>query len=254
MRSPVQVRLPRPSLAWLRLAKLVDHKFYKQMNSFHLKIAACLFMLVDHVGALFFPDLIWLRVIGRFSFPLFAYLLAIGFTNTSNVYKYLGRLLIFALVSQPIFYLAFPGVTLNIFVTLFLGLVAIFLYNKIKNKYLAMAMVLFIALLGELIKVDYGWYGVLFPISFYWYISSKNIFNLVIWQISLNIFFILQRYLLAQLNLFIFESQIFIQFFSLVPLFFIKFYNGQIGRRFKYVFYAFYPGHLLFLILIKYFI
>lgn len=224
------------------------------MNSFHLKILACLFMLIDHIGALFFPDFIWLRIIGRLSFPLFAYLLAIGFTHTSNVYKYLGRLLVFALITQPIFYLAFPNNSLNIFVTLFLGLVAIFLYEKSRYKYFSWLLVLFIAGLGELIKVDYGWYGVLFPFSFYLYIKNKNIFNLIIWQIILNILFVLERYVLAQFNLYIFEPQIFIQFFSLVPLFLIKFYNGQIGRKFKYIFYAFYPGHILFLVLIKYFI
>lgn len=224
------------------------------MNSFHLKLLACLFMLVDHIGALFFPDLLWLRIIGRFTFPLFAYLLAVGFTYTSNVYKYLGRLFIFALVTQPIFYLAFPSRTLNIFVTLFLGLVAIFLYNKIKNKYLAWAMVLFVALVGDFLKVDYGWYGVLFPFSFYLYIRSKNILNLALWQLILNIMFILQRYIFAQFNLFIFEPQIFIQLFSLAPLLIIKFYNGQIGRKLKYAFYAFYPGHILFLVLIKYFL
>ncbi len=219
------------------------------MNSFHLKIAACLFMLVDHIGALFFPDFIILRIIGRFSFPLFAYLLAVGFIHTKNIYKYLGRLLVFALISQPVYYLAFPNNILNIFVTLFLGLVAIFLYEKSKNKLLSWLLVLLVAGLGEFIKVDYGWYGVLFPISFYLYLKNKNIYGLIFFQIILNIFFVLKYYIITQFNLF--DPQIFIQFFSLAPLLTLKFYNGQIGKKFKYAFYVFYPGHLLFLVFIK---
>ncbi len=211
-------------------------------------------MLVDHIGALFFPDLVWLRLIGRLSFPIFAFLLAGGFIYTSNIYKYLGRLFIFALITQPFFYLAFPGNTLNIFATLFLGLVAILFYDKIKNRYLAWLAVLLVAIVGELIKVDYGLYGVLFPLSFYLFIKQKSFSRLIIFQIILNLIFILKFYIFIQLNLFVFTYQLFIQFFSLFSIWLIKYYNGQRGRRFKYAFYSFYPLHILVLVLLKYFL
>lgn len=45
------------------------------MNSFRLKIVACLFMVVDHT-ALFLPAVIALPMhwIGRLAYPLFAFL------------------------------------------------------------------------------------------------------------------------------------------------------------------------------------
>lgn len=34
-----------------------------------VKFLACLFMVIDHIGCYFFPQLIWLRMIGRISMP-----------------------------------------------------------------------------------------------------------------------------------------------------------------------------------------
>ena len=72
-----------------------------------LKIIACLLMLIDHMGAALFPEAIIIRMIGRLSFPIFAYLIAIGYSKTNSFSKYLYRLLIFAAVSQIPFSLAF---------------------------------------------------------------------------------------------------------------------------------------------------
>ncbi len=46
-------------------------------------------MLIDHLGAVLFPEVIILRMIGRLSFPIFAYLIAIGYSKTNSVFKYL---------------------------------------------------------------------------------------------------------------------------------------------------------------------
>ena len=64
-------------------------------------------MAVDHIGYVFFPDKMWLRIIGRIAFPLFAYCLATGCIYTKNPKKYAIRLLIFSFVSQPFYSLAF---------------------------------------------------------------------------------------------------------------------------------------------------
>ena len=37
-----------------------------------LKLLACTFMLVDHIGAILFPELSVLRAVGRLAMPLFA--------------------------------------------------------------------------------------------------------------------------------------------------------------------------------------
>ena len=77
------------------------------MTVFHLKIIAILTMTIDHVGFFFFPDIEVLRIIGRLSFPLFAWLIANGAYHTKNMHAYLVRLFIFALISQVPFSLAF---------------------------------------------------------------------------------------------------------------------------------------------------
>lgn len=68
-----------------------------------LKIIAMVTMLIDHTALLLLldaPYYIYLRIIGRIAFPIFAYQLAIGFKRTSNRKKYATRLFLFALVSQ----------------------------------------------------------------------------------------------------------------------------------------------------------
>ncbi|MFB2921097.1 TraX family protein [Aerosakkonema funiforme] len=48
------------------------------MTAFQIKVLAALLMLVDHIGAIFFPKIFVLRIVGRLSFPLFAWLIGQG--------------------------------------------------------------------------------------------------------------------------------------------------------------------------------
>ncbi|MDF2673199.1 MAG: conjugal transfer protein TraX, partial [Clostridiales bacterium] len=65
-----------------------------------LKILAMVTMFIDHVGYMFFPGQMLYRTIGRLAFPIFAYQIAIGYSKTSNLKKYVERLFIFALITQ----------------------------------------------------------------------------------------------------------------------------------------------------------
>ena len=132
----------------------------KKLSTFTLKLIAIITMVIDHTGAIFFPDQMWLRAIGRIAFPIFVFLLVEGLFNTSNIKKYLTRLGIFALISEIPFDMAFykarfgvdfltdlKGATQdmqildlfirrlikhqNIFFTLFLGLLAIYLMKLV---------------------------------------------------------------------------------------------------------------------------
>ena len=78
-------------------------------------------MFVDHYQVMIGGSEI-LRVIGRLSFPIFAFTLNEGYVHTRNLKKYLLRLFCFAVVIQGLFILCADGRDINIFFTLFLGL------------------------------------------------------------------------------------------------------------------------------------
>jgi hypothetical protein len=122
-----------------------------------LKWIAIITMTVDHVGVIFYPEFTVLRFIGRFSFPLFAYLLILGIENTRNIRNYFVRLFIFALISQVPFFLALdygPFELLNIFFTLSSGLLFIYFFKKT-------SVFTFAPLFASLVlPFDYGIYGI----------------------------------------------------------------------------------------------
>jgi hypothetical protein len=94
-----------------------------------LKLLALLVMTVDHANRVIWSkESEWMVIIGRFAFPLFAFLIARNSLYTSNPWKYLGRLLVFAAISQPIYALALDHSwlsPLNVLFTLTLGLLAV---------------------------------------------------------------------------------------------------------------------------------
>jgi len=122
-----------------------------------LKWIAIITMTVDHVGVMLYPEFTVLRFIGRFSFPLFAYLLILGMENTRNIRYYFTRLFIFALISQVPFFLALdygPFDSLNIFFTLSSGLLFIYFFKK------SSVFVLVPVFASLVLPFDYGIYGI----------------------------------------------------------------------------------------------
>ena len=103
-----------------------------------LKLIAMISMVFDHVGDLFFPELLWPRAIGRLAMPIFAFCIAEGYAHTRDKRKYLLRMGIFALVSEIPFDLAFEGKIglghQNIMLTFFLSILALMLYDAIRGS------------------------------------------------------------------------------------------------------------------------
>ena len=124
-------------------------------------------MVIDHIGFLFFPQMIVLRIIGRISFPLFAYLLVRGFHVTSNRKKYFSRLIIAGIISQPIFMVFTGGSDINIFGTLVLGFLAIWTISSSIHRYKKTLLCGVIALTALVVPVEYGIIGVGIVVSFY---------------------------------------------------------------------------------------
>lgn len=237
------------------------------MSSFIIKLIAIITMICDHSSDAIVGHLTFFNIIGRIAFPLFCFQLVIGYKHTTNIKKYLIRLIIFGLLSQvpfSIFIYSFTGTfdTLNIFFTLFLGLIAILTLDKLPNKWLAIIIDALIILIADFIKVDYGWFGVCLILCIFVFYNDKHnkkenannfldIFrNNILFTIA---FFLLcfTKYCIhfAIANAYIVWAEILGTFF---PIIFMLLYNGKKGPSFKYFFYAFYPIHLLLLTLIHY--
>jgi hypothetical protein len=208
---------------------------YTAMNAFSIKLFAIILMVIDHIGLFFFPQYFVFRVVGRLSFPLFAWLIANGAYHTHNIKAYIIRIVVFALVAQIPFLMANrlidPTFTmLNVLFTLGLGLGAIFVIKKTKNKLMWVLATAAMAGLAHYCNTDYGFFGVLSVAAFYLTFKSFPLTFLTQSCIYLFPFFFLTGY-----------KTHFIEPFALFSLSFIFWYNKQEGPKAKYLFYVFYP-------------
>lgn len=127
------------------------------LNTDFLKFIGIITMVIDHLGKVFYENNIWFQLIGRITFPIFAYCLVIGFLRTKNVSKYFVRLFTFSIISQPIYIWLFgyPWSDLNIFFTLILGLFSI--YSISRKQWL---LVVISHLAPIFLTIDYGVAGI----------------------------------------------------------------------------------------------
>ncbi len=239
-----------------------------------LKMIAVVTMLTDHLAAVVLPSLLaryeifyfgdyssghmqeliaqtgvggWIyvlyqvmrRIFGRLAFPIYCFLLVEGFGRTRSRLKYAGRLFAFALISEIPFNLAFRGNVLdgsyqNIFFTLLFGFAMIWAMEEVERRicqpFLRLcgfaAAFLGAAFAAEAFKCDYGAHGIIAIALLYLFRKNKReqiIAGCVafLWEITAPFAFV-----------------------------FIGFYNGRRGWKLKYLFYAFYPVHLLVLYLL----
>ena len=130
----------------------MTNKIPKILNSFHLKMIALVTMFIDHFSFVYLNNLIIndnqvlllniahsMRLIGRIAFPLYCFLLVLGFLHTKNINKYMFRLLIFAFISEIPFDLAINKCLIefqsnNVLFTLLLGLILIYIVSLIEKK------------------------------------------------------------------------------------------------------------------------
>ena len=212
-------------------------------SSFTLKIIAIIFMLCDHFGDAILKPFSFFNVLGRIAFPIFAFQLTEGYIHTKNLKKYFKRLIIFAIISQIPFMLFSSTFTsrfsLNIFFTLFIGLFAIYIYDKSHNKFLGILVTIFLCALAQLIKTDYGAWGVCIIMIFYIFKDKK------IWMCLLYLLSCLLKYLPSLLASNFHYIYMLLLLGTASSIFFIILYNGKQGKKVKYLLYAFYPLHML---------
>lgn len=215
-------------------------------------------MLIDHIGAIVISKYIYAnggyysllpwegdgsaisiiysitRLIGRLAFPIYCFLIVEGFFHTKNIKKMILTLGLFAIISEIPFNLAlsdtikYPSAQ-NVFVTLFLGVVAMQITKILVKKYgfngkfYGLFLAVAIAYVNEYIGGDYGYYGIFFIIILYNLRFERTYQAIAAFALGIA------QYSAALSSLLIYQ------------------YNGQRGRQPKYFFYIFYPAHLLLL-------
>ena len=239
----------------------------KRITGYHLKMIALFTMLIDHVGAVLLYRYIvaihgyndallvgiyeLMRYVGRMAFPLYCFLLVEGFRHTKSVGKYALRLGVFALISEVPFDLAIEGTVWepdynNVFFTLLIGLLLIWGISYIERFYefwkernldrfigtlftIALGILLTApaAFIAEyVLHTDYGMGGVLAILVLYLLRNYRSL-----------------AYVAAVLILYIFAGST--EILALAMLFPLSLYDGSRGKQTKYLYYAFYPAHLL---------
>ncbi len=208
------------------------------LTAFHIKVFAAILMVVDHVGYVLEDE--WLRIVGRFSFPLFIWLLTQGAKHTKNWQHYQRRLLVLAIASQPI-YALFIGrlLPLNAVFQLWLGLI---LVRLVKQR--QMTVLLWFGSVGvATLFFDYGYYGIglVYLMSSYPFLLPNRP-----QPISPRVNVMLWVAVFVALHLYYDVSNFSLQIFALPVILLIPFLNTIHERGPKArCFYWFYPLHFI---------
>lgn len=227
-----------------------------------LKIIACILMVIDHVGVILLPHLLILRVIGRLSYPIFAYLLAEGCRYTRNKKKRFLLVFGLAMICELATVVVMGAPEGGILVNFSLAILLIYEVQAIKRAMaqkrpgrafglLALFLLSVAAVYGFVefvLYVDYGFWGVLIPVWASIPDYKEGEAPAILAKISnrpVKFAFFSGGLLLLCVSRGLLTD---IQSFSLLALPLIALYNGRPGRKgLKYGFYIFYPAHLVLL-------
>lgn len=231
-----------------------------------LRLIALITMAIDHFGKMCFPQIPEMRLIGRLAFPLFAYGIAVGAVYTKNPKKYLSRIVLLALISQPLYAIglahensamyavsfmesplrAAAAFYLNswqkpsILLSLALGLSLIL---SIRDKQWILALGLYILCERMNAKLDYGIEGVRLMLLFYALCAHPRL-ALIAWS----------AYMIAWSRGYGYEVLGFDFSMRIFALPAVILCALPMKRRFtlpKWLVYGFYPAHLVALMLVS---
>jgi len=234
------------------------------LDAYRLKWIAIVGMILNHIV------IAWWNIIpiglalpmyaaGGLTFPIMAYFVVEGYRHTSNLKRYMLRLAIFGAISIPFHALTFGILGLNIMFTIILGIVSLLLYDKIKIRPLFWILFIIIALSTVfLIYFDWGLIGVI--VILLTHIIRNEKARRIVPSIVAGVFMLSFTFIaiLAKGNLYpqdeiigmpgydqtlIFVSAIFVVG-CFAAAFLLKKFNGERGKRMKWLFYSFYPLHL----------
>ena len=224
-------------------------KMFPLLSGSALKIIAVVSMVLDHCayylmdGNTMAYDV--MRCFGRIAFPVFAFLVAEGFAHTRNRMRYFISLLLFAAVSEvPWYLLNGADGTHNVMFTLALGVSALAVFERLReHRILCCFFILLTAWLATWLGTDYEWRGVLLIVVSYLFGIIRSMNTPIILRRMMQLLFVfplMMHYgiigaLLACAVIFLYDGT-------------RGFIHGNVA---KYGFYAFYPVHLITILIIN---
>lgn len=219
-------------------------RFATNLDTDFLKLIAIVSMLIDHTGAVLFPDVMAFRLVGRLAFPLFAYCVCVGCAYTHDIRRYALRLLAFGLVSQPFYVFAFhtDWYMPNIMFTLLAGVLCIWCIQKNTWKHWLLLAVLFVAV--SLSMLDYS--GYLLTFILFYLLRGRRLWLGVVGCLSFGLVLFT-----GYDDLWLGPIGLDIQGFAALSMVPILLHTHTGIKVNKWVFYGFYPGHLLVLGLLR---
>ncbi len=233
------------------------------MTSFVLKLIAIVMMVVDHV-AYFALRIGWtttadplyqaMRVLGRITMPLFAFLLVQGFLHTRNRKRYLLRVAVLAVLSQPVFTTLFYGrfdlvstlTEWSILASFTFSLLLLWLLEHTKECYQQRkgspwllcwmpALLVSAYLITHPLLFNYGIYGVLLVVLLWLCKDQPRYVSGVMVVLLLSLYYQKSPILIAGV---------------MVAAICIGCYKGRQGPPIKWFFYLFYPLHQVAILLV----
>ena len=216
----------------------------KGLNGNALKMIALIAMTVDHVGALMYPNNDALRIIGRIAMPIFAFMIAEGCFYTRKKLKYFLLVFGLGLICVAGYYFGNGKFYFNILITFSFSIAIVYAVNHAvqSKKPVAFLLPAFAVAFSFFInyampkitgtaawRVDYGFFGTLLPVAIYLF---KD-FRLKLLALTVGIALIA-------------VEDGWLQWWAFLSLPFIVLYDGTRGMlNLKYLFYIYYPVHLV---------
>lgn len=227
----------------------------KVFTSNALKNIAIVVMFFDHFFSVFIEHDSLLgsisRIPGRVAAPIMCYLIAEGFFHTSNINKYIIRLFAFAVISHfpyDLYYHLTWWKATSVIWGLLLGLVA--LAVVMKEQYSPFVKIIAVGICCMLAyPADWNYIGVLWIVCFGVFHGNfkKQMIGFTLIGILLYVIPTIVRFGWPHA----YEFGILLS----IPLLYM--YNGKQGKRSRFIkwsFYIFYPAHLIFLCILRYFV
>lgn len=244
--------------------KFAENKF----NANQLKFIAIVAMLIDHIALSFLPSQSFLyqimRAIGRVTMPIMCYFIAEGYYKTRNLKRYVLRLSLFSILSHYSFVMFISGISsisfndgfsirlvlpTSVILTLLIGLIGLIIYNNNRiNKYVKIVILMWLCIFSQI--ADWGYIGVLLVLAFGIYHNNFKKQVKCFYMISIILF--IDTIMLSLVNNNIWWDNLYhLGILLAIPL--LSQYDGTLGKhKSKWLFYIFYPLHLLILGYLRY--